>query len=103
MSLTVGVDVGGTKIDYRFVDSYWHGHEYFDNLYERRNTAMLGTKIYWRDSVITAYVTNWEMLLPTDGYEFISPTGQIFTGAGQFHSHAKTGQRRSQLMGNVEQ
>jgi outer membrane receptor for ferric coprogen and ferric-rhodotorulic acid len=81
-------DVGGTKIDYRFVDSYWHGHEYFDNLYERRNTAMLGTKIYWRDSVITAYVTNWEMLLPTDGYEFITPTGQIFTGAGRESSGA---------------
>src|SRR5580693_4703557 len=76
-------DVGGTKIDYRFVDSYWHGHEYFDNLYERRNTAMLGTKIHWRDSVITAYLTNWEMLLPTDGYEFITPSGQIFTGAGR--------------------
>ena len=76
-------DVAGTKIDYRVVDSYWHGPEYFSYLHERKNTVMIGTKIIWKDSVITAYLTNWEMLQYPGSGGIIRPDGQVFTGAGR--------------------
>jgi len=74
--------VGDSKIGFRLIGAWQAGKMYFDNYKDDREVVMPEFSVQYHNTYIRAFY-NYQKITNTHGYDLITPTGLLYTGAGR--------------------
>ena len=83
--------IGDVDIGYRFIAAYQQGHSYFSNMVDNRKILYPYFQARYQGTTVRFHVEVNDVIGSNTGMEVLTPTGELYTGAGRRISNQPPG------------